>query len=98
MSQDLKLIVAKNIRVFRKKSGLTQEELAKKTKVTGRYIAGVESGKHNMTLDSLQKIAKVLNITVGDIICGSQFTAKNRKEAITLAIEALKRYYNSIDE
>lgn len=52
----------KVIRKFRKGSGLTQRELAKKVKVTPTYISKLESGLANPSFALLKRIARAMRI------------------------------------
>lgn len=46
--------------------GISQEKLALKANMDRTYLAGVESGKRNISIKSLEKIVKALNITFED--------------------------------
>lgn len=61
---EAKNIVGKNIRKFRKASGLTQEELAFKSELSQGYVNQLESGKRRFTQKSLELISKALNIPI----------------------------------
>ena len=50
----------KNIRIFRKKIGWSQQELAKEVGVGQSYIAKIEQGKQNPSYDIVQQIFTVL--------------------------------------
>lgn len=63
--QDLRL--AKHIQKMRKKSGLTQEDVAEKTKKSVTWIGYIESGYRIPNLKLLYKIAKALKIKVKDL-------------------------------
>jgi transcriptional regulator with XRE-family HTH domain len=47
---------------------LTQEELAAKAGITRGYLARLETGRHEPTLTTLQRLAKALKVTVADLI------------------------------
>jgi len=53
-------IVAKNVRRFRLKLGLTQEGLAEKADMHWTFISGVERCKYNISLNSIVRLAKAL--------------------------------------
>jgi transcriptional regulator with XRE-family HTH domain len=58
-----------NVKRLRAQSGLTQIELAKKTKVSQAYIAQLETGAEaNPTLDTLRRLAKALKVTIADLV------------------------------
>ena len=57
------------LRCFRKQKKVTQEELARKVGVSQAYICALESGKReNPSIYILVRIAKVLDITIEDLI------------------------------
>lgn len=57
-----------NLEWIRKKKNLTQEELAKKLGISQQGIAHYESGKREPTLDGLISIAKVLEVSIDDLL------------------------------
>lgn len=59
-----KNVVGSNIRKFRLKAGITQEELALMSGLSQGYINQVESGKRNYTQKSLGLIANALSIPI----------------------------------
>ena len=48
----------------RLKKGLTQESLAEKVEVHEKYISLLETGKQNLTLKTLNRIANALEIDI----------------------------------
>jgi transcriptional regulator with XRE-family HTH domain len=60
MTQIFRKAVGQNVRTFRKRLDLTQEELAEKAGLHWTYISGVERGRYNVSLDSLETLAKAL--------------------------------------
>lgn len=65
---ELQKIVANNIRVLRIVAKLTQNELAKKAKVSQSTIAQVEKGLKAPSLDTLEKLSKPLKVEVWQIV------------------------------
>lgn len=59
-----KNVVGSNIRKFRLKAGITQEELALMSDLSQGYINQLESGKRNYTQKSLGLIANALSIPI----------------------------------
>lgn len=59
-----KNVVGSNIRKFRLKAGITQEELALMSELSQGYINQLESGKRNYTQKSLGLIANALSIPI----------------------------------
>ncbi len=70
--------VSKNIKKFRTEKGMTQESLAEKIFVTRQAISNWETGKTKPDVDSLLKIAEILDVQVEELIYGE------RKEKITV--------------
>lgn len=54
------------IRVLRTQMGLSQEKLAFKAGIDRTYLAGIESGKRNATIISIEKIVNALEISMKD--------------------------------
>jgi transcriptional regulator with XRE-family HTH domain len=52
--------LAKNVRAYRTKMGLSQESLAERANMHWTFISGVERCKYNVSLSSLVRIAKAL--------------------------------------
>jgi len=58
-----------NIRKLREKKKLSQEKLARLADVANNTIIKIESGENpNPTLDTLQKIARALEISLDDLV------------------------------
>lgn len=60
--------LGKSIKKYRKKVGLTQEELANKIRVTPKYIQFIESARRTPSLKLLKKMSKILKIKVKEIL------------------------------
>lgn len=65
---DVKVRVGRQIRDARKEKGLTQKELGEKLGVADSVITNYESGKQNLTIETLQKIADALGIEFGTFL------------------------------
>lgn len=58
----LKALIGKNVKYYRYRENLTQEQLVEKTKSSVNYIGRLERGQHNPSVDKLEKVASALNI------------------------------------
>lgn len=68
MSREISQI-GKNLKKFRQQKGLSQDRLSKMADVSYNTIIKLERGGiTNPTIETLQKIAKALNISVDDLI------------------------------
>ena len=54
--------VGEKIKFYRKERGLTQKELAEKTKMSRSHIASIEGGAYTPSLTTLSEIANVLGV------------------------------------
>lgn len=53
-----------NVKFARMKQGLTQAELAELLEVHEKYISRIETGKQNVTLKSIEKLADALKTDI----------------------------------
>ena len=61
--------MAKNIKKYRKERGLSQDKLSRLADVAHATIIKIESGGiQSPTIDTVQKIAKALGISVEELI------------------------------
>lgn len=70
MTRNVSKILGEVIRAERMKAGLTQEELAEKADLARNYIGNVERAEYKVTVETLAKIAKALDLTVHDLTRG----------------------------
>lgn len=62
MKESLKHRLGRNLRALRVSRELTQEKLAEYLDVTPRYLAGIDRGERNLTLDSIDTLAEALQV------------------------------------
>ncbi|UCD55595.1 MAG: helix-turn-helix transcriptional regulator [Candidatus Omnitrophota bacterium] len=60
--------IAKNVRFYRLKRGMTQERLAKKAGLSRGYISQIEHAKINLYLSTLVKLAKRLGVRPKNLV------------------------------
>lgn len=64
-----KSAIAKNIKKLRKQRGLSQDKLSKLADISHNTIIKIESGAiQSPTMDTAQKIAKALGVTLDDLM------------------------------
>ena len=56
------------IKEFRKKKGLTQEELAQRTELHESYISVLESGRRNPTHGTVRRISRGLGVSLLELV------------------------------
>lgn len=71
-SQEVQALVAfgKKVAELRRKSDLTQEQLAEKSKLAARTIASIEQGRRWARLTTLHKLAKGLGVNTDELLKG----------------------------
>lgn len=63
-----RLLAGENrIKVWRNHRGLTMSTLARKAGIAQAFVSQIESGKREGTLETLRKIAAVLDVTLDDL-------------------------------
>ena len=72
-------MLQENIKYFRKERGLTQEELAIRVNVVRQTVSKWEKGQSVPDADLLQKVAEVLEVTVGQLL-GQEKEMEHRNE------------------
>lgn len=87
-------LVGINIKELRKSKKLTQEELSEKCGIQTSFLAGVERGDRNITLQTLEKIITGLEVVPANIF---NFEAINinqeyykKKELISLLLNLIE--------
>jgi transcriptional regulator with XRE-family HTH domain len=70
MPDSIQLKLGKRVKQLRAEHGLTQERLADASGLHVTYIAGIESGRRNPSLKSLESLARGLGITVSELVKG----------------------------
>lgn len=67
MEDTLKKQFGRRIQTFRKETGLSQEKFALKIEMDRTYYASVESGKRNVSLENIKKIADGLGVSLSKL-------------------------------
>ena len=65
------------IAAIRKEMGLTQEQLGEKLYVTGKAVSKWERGVCAPGIDLLEPLARVLGITVTELLAGANLLSSN---------------------
>ena len=65
---EIKVLLGKRIRTLRRQYDYSQEQLAEKANISGKYLGEVERGQANISVDVLEKISASLSIKVSDLL------------------------------
>lgn len=61
-------IIGKKLKEARKKIGLTQVDVAKKSNISVNYYARIERDEENPTLETLERVLKALKLKSSDVL------------------------------
>lgn len=72
--------VGQRIKGLRREQGISQEKLALKAEIDRTYLAGVEQGKRNPSIKSLEKIINELDLSFGEFLrkCNVDYESRVR--------------------
>ena len=62
----IKTKVGKRIKELRNKFGISQEELAFRSEIHRTYIASLEVGKRNVSIETLEKVVNALEVSLSE--------------------------------
>lgn len=65
---DIRVQLGKNIRTLRTAKGLSQEQFAFDAGIHRTYVSGVERGARNPSITVIERFAKALDVTTGELI------------------------------
>lgn len=66
--EDVRAILARNIKAARKRLNLSQEELAARAEIDRTYVSGIERQVRNPTITVVAKFAEALETTTADLL------------------------------
>jgi len=90
MEQDANAILAElgaRVRAWRARRGMTRKALAADSGLSERFLADVESGKGNVSINSLEATARALNITVIDLLQDAPRPALARTQGLLARLD-----------
>ena len=64
---DIAKVIGQRIRNYRTSAGLSQEKLAELSGCHPTYIGQLERGEKNATVESIEKIASALNVSLSKL-------------------------------
>jgi two-component system response regulator len=64
---DVKKSFGTSVKTWRKRLGISQEELAERADLHRTYVSDVERGARNLSLESITRMARALHINVADL-------------------------------
>lgn len=85
-----------SVRRFRFNLGISQEELAERANLHRTYIAGIEGGARNLTLKSIDKLARALQVSIATLLLSSNqlgeiLLVEDNPDDVDLTLQAFKK-------
>jgi transcriptional regulator with XRE-family HTH domain len=74
---NIKILVGNRIRYYRGERNISQEELANAAGMARGFVSGVETGKRNITVETLGKIIEVLDVSYAKFFDDKNFKSKS---------------------
>ncbi len=62
--EDVRILLGRNVKRFRKQKGLSQEQLAEKVGISVKHLSTIESGAAFLSSDLLQALSDTLDVPV----------------------------------
>ena len=71
---NIRKIFGENVKFYRKKEGLSQEQLAEKLEISINHLSIIENGKQFVTYNLLEKIIEVFNVAPSSLFYDNSFS------------------------
>lgn len=80
MDENIYKILGRKVREERKRAGLTLDALAERAEISGAFVAHIEAGRKNASLDTVTKLAHALGLSLGEMLgeSGNSHWEKNQ--------------------
>jgi transcriptional regulator with XRE-family HTH domain len=91
--------VARRIKALRVARGLTQDAVAEALGIASKNVQRLEAGRQNLTLETLSKVADVLDVEPHELLTsGEPFTAPGSELSLKRALRGLARLGHTVLE
>src|SRR5690242_21887730 len=90
MVADVKSLLGAEVKRRRSKLGISQEELGERAALHRTYVSDVEAGKRNLSLQSLERLARALDSSLSSVLDAIEIQAcgaapRTRRPGTTVA-------------
>ena len=80
---DIQARFGKRVRLLRVMQEISQETLALECELDQSYVSSIERGKRNVSLRSIQSIARALGVTLSQLFDGMEQPIDNSADTLT---------------
>lgn len=98
MGQDLESLVRERIRALRTQRGLTQEALCERAGISRDAVTRIESGSRVPTIDTLDRLAKGLGVSVSELVQTSPLKAPKQPMPVRRVVALLEEQSAEVQE
>lgn len=99
-TNEIKILLGKKIKQYRKNKKLTQEQLAELINIEIPSLSNIETGKFAPSLETVQKLCEVLEVNLWELYFFKNLTETDMLKAINIKMESkpelIKTVYNFI--
>lgn len=74
--KSLLVVFAENVKFYRRKLGISQEELADRAQIHRTNISAIERGERNVTIKNIEKLAHALGIEPKQLLSAEERKGK----------------------
>ena len=90
-NRDLKILLGLRIAKLRKIKGFSQEKFAEAINLAQRTLSGIETGANFTQADTLERIADVLELSLGDLLnFNDDYTKEELLDSIIKKVKFMK--------
>ncbi len=68
MSETVSKRLGENMRKIREEKNMTQGDICRALNLDRAHVSNIENGKQNPTLDTIEKIAKALKVSIKELV------------------------------
>lgn len=91
-SLTLRQMFARNVRLVRVNAGISQERMANEAELDRTFIASLERGERNISIDNIERIAKVIGYPAHEMLRPDFVEAYNLDPTLTRAPRTQRLY------
>lgn len=95
-SHDTNRIIGNKIYQLRRSINMTQQELAEKVGISVTFLSEIENGRKSMSVDTLIKLSKSLQVSLDTIVFGKDAEDDMQKDVVSMMSTLPLEYNESI--
>lgn len=97
LKKSINVEIGQRVRAARQNANITREMLAEKLNVSTLFISYIECGQKGMSLETLLKLCRTLNVSSDYILFGEDDPQISKKNLYMLIDSIEPKYYSAIE-